>query len=72
MTLMPVGEQLPRRLEGVEQRRVAVDVPTLHVGVVGGIVVEHVAPHVPHMTERAVADRHLDAVAEVAHRQCRG
>ena len=29
--------------------------------------VERLADHVPHVAERAVADRHLDAVAGVAH-----
>ena len=29
--------------------------------------VERLADHVPHVTERSVADRHLDAVTEVAH-----
>ena len=72
MTLMPVVNMRRRRLERVEQWRVAVDVPALHVGVVGRVVVEAVAPHVPHMTQRAVANRHLDAVAEVANRRAAG
>ena len=38
----------------------------------GRVVVEDVAPHVPHVAERAVADRHLDAVAGVAHRRAAG
>ena len=33
--------------------------------------VERLADHVPHVAERAVADRHLDAVAGVAHERCR-
>ena len=39
---------------------------------VGVVTVEHVAPHVPHVAERAVADRHTDAVADVAHRGATG
>ena len=31
--------------------------------------VEHLAPHVPHVAEGAVADRHLDAATGVAHRR---
>ncbi|CAB4582279.1 unannotated protein [freshwater metagenome] len=56
------------RLERREVGSRAVDVPTLHVGELGVVVVEHLAPHVPHVTQHAVAHGHLDAVAGVAHR----
>ncbi len=72
MTLMPVGNM---RLDGSRASNsgaIAVDVPALHVGELGGVVVEHVAPHVPHVAERAWAHRHLQAVAEVAHRGAPG
>ncbi len=68
MTLMPVSNRRLRRLERVEVRSGAVDVPPLDVGEVGVVGVEHVAPHVPHVTERAVADGHVDAATGVAHR----
>ena len=65
-------EQSLRRLEGVEVRGRTVDVPPLDVGEVGVVAVEHLAPHVPHVAEGAVADRHADAAAGVAHRGATG
>ena len=68
MTLMPVWNM---RADGssasksgasrwMSQRSISVEAV--------GRVVERLAPHVPDVAEHLVADRHLDAVAEVAHR----
>ena len=65
-------EQALRRLEGVEVGGRTVDVPALDVGEVGVVAVEHLAPHVPHVAEGAVADGHADAAAGVAHRGATG
>ena len=69
MTLMPVSNIERAWLELVEVRRRAVDVPVV-VDALGDRLaagVEGLADHVEHVAEHAVADRHLDAVAEVAH-----
>ncbi len=63
------GEHASRRLEGVEVGGVAVDGPALHLGEAFRLLVERLAPHVPDVAEHLVADRHLDAMAEVAHRR---
>ena len=61
-------EHLRLRLELVERRRVAVDLPpVVDVGELGLGDVERLADHVEHVAEHAVADRHRDAVAGVAH-----
>ena len=73
MTLMPVSNIW--RFDGsraVEVGGRAVDVPALDVVEVGVVGVERFAPHVPHVAEHLVADRHADAAAGVAHRRCRG
>src|SRR5262249_7707635 len=61
-------EHLRLRLELVERRGVAMDVPAVcdvrHLRL-GNI--ERLADHVPHVPERAVADRHLQTMTEVAH-----
>ena len=59
-------EHLGPRLELVERRRVAVDVPVV-VGLADGVGVERLADHVEDVSEHGVTDRHLDPVAEVAH-----
>ncbi len=69
MTLMPVGNT---RADGsrasksgasrwIAQRSISVEAFRR--------LVEGLAPHVPDVAEHLVADRHLDAVAEVAHRR---
>ena len=65
-------EESLRRLERIEVGGRAVDVPPLDVGEVGVVAVEDFAPHVPHVAERAVADRHVDATAGVAHDRATG
>ena len=73
MTLMPVSNIVGRRLEGVERRRVAVDLPAVgDLAELLGRDVERLADHVEHVAEHHVADRHGDAAAGVAHRRCRG
>ena len=59
-------EHLAARLELVERRRVAVDLPVVvdRADVVG---VERAAEHVEHVAEHGVADRHGDAPSGVAH-----
>ena len=64
-------EHQPLRLEGVEGRGVAVDVPPV-LDALERVDVEGLADHVEHVAEHGVAHRHLDAVAEVAHRRRRG
>ena len=69
MTLMPVSNICALRLELVERRRVAVDLPpVVDAGDLGFGDVERLADHVPHVAERAVTDRHGDAVAECCAR----
>ena len=72
MTLMPVSNRRLRRLECGEVGGRAVDLPPLDVGEVGVVGVEHLAPHVPHVAEGAVADGHADAATGVAHRGAAG
>ena len=66
-------EHLPLRLEGVEAGRLAVDLPAVVdlVGVELGDV-ERLADHVEDVAEHAVAHRHGDAEAGVAHRGAAG
>ena len=54
------------RLELVEGRRVAVDLPVV-VRLADGVGVERLAEHVEDVAEHGVADRHRDPPAEVAH-----
>ena len=69
MTLMPVSNICAPRLELVERRRLAVDVPVVVDASVSSLAwhVERLADDVEHVAEHAVADRHLDAVTQVAH-----
>ena len=61
-------EHLRLRLELVEVRGVAVDLPPiLDVGELRLLDVERLADHVEHVAQHAVAHRHGDAVTEVAH-----
>jgi peptide chain release factor 1 len=61
-------EHLPARLELAERGRLPVDVPViLDPGELVGGHVERLAQHVEDVPEHAVADRHLEAVAQVAH-----
>ena len=69
---MPVSKRRLRRLERGEVGGRTVDLPPLDVGEVGVVAVEHVAPHVPHVAERALADGHADAATGVAHRGATG
>src|SRR5205085_3488200 len=63
-------EHLRLRLELVERRRVAVDLPpVLDVRDLVRRDVERLADHVPHVPERSLADRHPDAVTGVANRR---
>ena len=67
-------EHLRLGLELVERRRVAVDVPVVvdALGDARSPCVSSGSPmHVEHVAEHAVADRHLDAVAECCARGCR-
>ena len=66
MTLMPVSNIWRPRLELVERRRVAVDLPVV-VDLADVVGVERLADHVEHVAEHRVADRHRDAAAGVAH-----
>jgi hypothetical protein len=44
-----------------------VNVPALNVGEIRVVAIQHFAPYVPHVTECAVTDGHLNAVSGVAH-----
>ncbi len=55
-------------LEGVEGRCRAVDVPALHLVEAVRVLVEGLAPDVPHVAEHLVADRHGDTASGVMHR----
>ena len=66
MTLMPVSNIMRPRLQLVEGRRVAVDLPVV-VELADGVGVERLAEHVEDVAEHGVADRDRDAAAEVAH-----
>ena len=65
-------EHLGPRLQRVERRRRAVDLPPLQVGEVRGVGIEGRAPHVPDVAEDLVADGHLHAVTGVAHGRAAG
>jgi hypothetical protein len=65
--LDPGREDGGLRLEGVERRRFAMDLPALDVGV-GERRVEGLPDDVEHMAEHCVADGHGDSMAGVAHR----
>ena len=69
MTLMPVSNIWRLRLELVEVGRRAVDLPALLDVARRRVDVERLADHVEDVAEHGVADRHLEAVAEVAHRR---
>ena len=64
MTLMPGLEDLDRRLQVAEGRRLAVDRPALDA-LDRGLVVDRLADHVPDAAERRVADRHRDRPTRV-------
>ena len=68
MTLMPGLEHLGPRLELVEGRRAAVDLPVV-VRLTDSVGVEGLAQHVEHVAEHGVAHRHRDPAAQVAHRR---
>src|SRR5262249_60074754 len=64
--LAPGLEHLLARLELAERGRLTVDLPAvLDAGELIGRNVERLAEHVEHVPEHAVADRHLQAVAQV-------
>ena len=71
MTLMPVSNssRFGSRVSKAGAR--AVDVPPV-LDALERVDVEGLAEHVEHVAEHGVADRHLHAVAEVAHRRRRG
>ena len=68
MTLMPVSNICALGSSSSNGGGVAVDLPAVvDAGDLAQLDVERLADHVPHVAERAVADRHLDAATGVAH-----
>ena len=65
--LDPGLEHLGPRLELVEGRRAAVDLPVV-VDTLDGVGVQRLAEHVEHVAEHGVPHRHGDPPAQVAHR----